>query len=215
MQHATREWKNEGKYFFAHSNMQLVNERMRGSTCLHTAICNMQLVNERMRGSTFCTQQYATCNSWMKEWGEILFCTQQYVGLAKSINIYTVYVRYFWRGNHQINGHIRCINTVLANPSNMQHATCEWKNEGKYYCTQQYATCNLWIRVCDAEHGYGGVELCLASSLIAFGLSRVVRRHNKTGASNQRCWSHNSKHSCVTNGTHLCMHFPCTNWEMY
>jgi len=29
--------------------------------------------------------------------------------------IYTVYVRYFWQGNHQIHGHIRCIYTVLAN----------------------------------------------------------------------------------------------------
>jgi hypothetical protein len=30
---------------------------------------------------------------------------------------YTVHVRYFWQGNHQIHGHIRCIYTVLANPS--------------------------------------------------------------------------------------------------
>ena len=32
-------------------------------------------------------------------------------------HIYTVYIRYFWQGNHQIYGHIRCIYTVLANPS--------------------------------------------------------------------------------------------------
>jgi len=31
-------------------------------------------------------------------------------------NKYTVYIRYFWQGNHQIYGHIRCIYTVLANP---------------------------------------------------------------------------------------------------
>ena len=31
--------------------------------------------------------------------------------------IYTVYIRYFWQGNHQIYGHLRCIYTVLANPS--------------------------------------------------------------------------------------------------
>jgi hypothetical protein len=31
--------------------------------------------------------------------------------------IYTVYTRYFWQGNHQIYGHIRCIHTVLANPN--------------------------------------------------------------------------------------------------
>jgi len=29
---------------------------------------------------------------------------------------YTVYIRYFWQGHHQIYGHIRCIYTVLANP---------------------------------------------------------------------------------------------------
>jgi hypothetical protein len=31
-------------------------------------------------------------------------------------HIYTVYIRYFWQGYHQIYGHIRCIYTVLANP---------------------------------------------------------------------------------------------------
>ena len=38
------------------------------------------------------------------------------VGLTHK---YTVHVRYFWQGNHQIYGHIQCIYTVLANP------TCE------------------------------------------------------------------------------------------
>ena len=33
--------------------------------------------------------------------------------------IHTVYIRYFWLGNHQIYGHIRCMYTVLANPSNV------------------------------------------------------------------------------------------------
>jgi hypothetical protein len=32
-------------------------------------------------------------------------------------HIYTVYTRYFWQGNHRLYGHIRCIYTVLANPS--------------------------------------------------------------------------------------------------
>jgi hypothetical protein len=31
-------------------------------------------------------------------------------------HIYTVYLRYFWQGSHQIYGHIRRIYTVLANP---------------------------------------------------------------------------------------------------
>jgi len=32
-------------------------------------------------------------------------------------HIYTVYIRYFWQRNHQIYGHLRCIYTVLANPT--------------------------------------------------------------------------------------------------
>jgi hypothetical protein len=36
-------------------------------------------------------------------------------------HIYTVYIRYFWQGNYQIYGHIRCMYTVLANPT---HTFC-------------------------------------------------------------------------------------------
>ena len=32
---------------------------------------------------------------------------------------YTVHVRYFWQGNHQIYGHIQCIYTVLATPTHI------------------------------------------------------------------------------------------------
>jgi len=32
-------------------------------------------------------------------------------------HIYTVCIRYFWQGNHRIYGQIRCIHTVLANPT--------------------------------------------------------------------------------------------------
>jgi len=34
-------------------------------------------------------------------------------------HIYTVCIRYFWQGNHEIYGHIRCIYTVLANPKHL------------------------------------------------------------------------------------------------
>ena len=37
------------------------------------------------------------------------------VGLARTIHERCIY-GIFGRGNHQIYGHIRCINTVLANP---------------------------------------------------------------------------------------------------
>ena len=35
---------------------------------------------------------------------------------------YTVYIRYFWQENHQKYGHIRCIYTVLANPTHVKIA---------------------------------------------------------------------------------------------
>jgi len=36
-------------------------------------------------------------------------------------HIYTVHIRYFWQGNYQIYGHIRCTYTVLANPIHVQN----------------------------------------------------------------------------------------------
>jgi len=45
-------------------------------------------------------------------------------------HIYTVYIRYFWyfwQGNHQKYGHIRCIYTVLANPTQDGCVVCEHK----------------------------------------------------------------------------------------
>jgi len=41
------------------------------------------------------------------------------LGLAR-----TIYIRYFWQGNHQIYGHIRCIFTVLANPTHSLRVGC-------------------------------------------------------------------------------------------
>jgi hydrogenase maturation factor len=40
-------------------------------------------------------------------------------------HIYTVYIRYFWQGNFQIYGYIRCIYTVLANPKYVQQPSTE------------------------------------------------------------------------------------------
>jgi hypothetical protein len=38
-------------------------------------------------------------------------------GKPPDIRSYTVYIRYTWQGNHQIYGHIRCIYTILVNPT--------------------------------------------------------------------------------------------------
>jgi len=42
---------------------------------------------------------------------------QSGLGLARAIHlyVYTVYIQYFWQGNHHTYGHIRCVYTVLAN----------------------------------------------------------------------------------------------------
>ena len=55
-----------------------------------------------------------------------------YVFGAGKNHIYTVYVRYFWQEIHQIYGHIRCIHTVLANPSYVFGAG---KNHIRLRCT--------------------------------------------------------------------------------
>ena len=46
------------------------------------------------------------------------------IGLARTKcngqnQIYPAYVRYFWQGNHQLYGHVRCVYTVLTNPSHI------------------------------------------------------------------------------------------------
>jgi len=57
----------------------------------------------------------------MKYWTEDTGITYgsgktHYLGNGQN-HTYTVYIRYFWPGNHQIYGHIRCTCTVLASPS--------------------------------------------------------------------------------------------------
>ena len=42
--------------------------------------------------------------------------------------IFTVYIRYFWQGHHQIYGQIRCIYTVLANTTCKEwHTILQWQ----------------------------------------------------------------------------------------
>jgi len=61
---------------------------------------------------------------------------------------YTVYIRFFWQGNHQIYGHIRCICTVLANPI---HAL---------------------LRCKDTHHAYRVIQPCKPFLLPQISLSR-------------------------------------------
>ena len=71
-------------------------------------ICRQQVC----RNQTHCVCVCFTIYQWF---------TGAHVCRVGQNHIYTVHVRYFWQGNHQIYGHIRCIYTVLANP------TCVWR----------------------------------------------------------------------------------------
>jgi hypothetical protein len=55
-----------------------------------------------------------------------------FISRAGQNHIYTVYIQYFWQGDHQIYGHIRCIYTVLANPSFISHALAQNRNKHLY-----------------------------------------------------------------------------------
>jgi len=92
-----------------HSQLKYVSARAHDSNfimCVCSAISNN--INHSIKFQHalcfyVCMLQVATC-----------------VGLAIGHNhIYTVYIRYFWQGNHQIYGHIRCIYTILANPKHV------------------------------------------------------------------------------------------------
>jgi hypothetical protein len=39
-------------------------------------------------------------------------------------HIYTVYKQCFWQGNHQIDGHIQCVYSVLTNPVLVSIVNC-------------------------------------------------------------------------------------------
>ena len=81
-------------------------------------------------------------------------------------HIYTVYIRYFWQGDRQIYGHIRCIYTVLANPTYdcegrtflMRHTAYRTKNQAcilpspRLHCLpakdqQQPMVARVWARM--------------------------------------------------------------------
>ena len=46
------------------------------------------------------------------------------IGLARTIYIYTVYIRCFWQENHQLYGHVRGIYTVLVNSTVVAFLFC-------------------------------------------------------------------------------------------
>jgi len=65
-------------------------------------------------------------------------------------HIYTVYIWYTWQGNHQIYGHIRCIYTVLANPTYMTQHTATPYHIQPCHCTS--CTYNEYLTICPHAH---------------------------------------------------------------
>jgi hypothetical protein len=51
-------------------------------------------------------------------------CRSESMSRVGQNHIYTVHVRCFWQGNHQIYGYIRCLFTVLPNYKHVQTSTC-------------------------------------------------------------------------------------------
>ena len=81
-----------------------------------------------------------------------------YIGWARTIYFYvsTVYIRYFWQGNHHTCGHIRCVYTVLANPGVYI----------QYYWHGNHQIFGVYIRLWPTLHMYFYV-----------GLARTVYTH--------------------------------------
>jgi hypothetical protein len=63
---------------------------------------------------------WPTCATAYVCYGHV--CYGLRVGFGQN-PMYTVSIRYFWQGNHQIYGHIQCIYTVLANPTYVPNFT--------------------------------------------------------------------------------------------
>jgi len=77
---------------------------VRGNVCVRVCVCLCMCV---------CAVASAVLGATDTQELLVIICDMSRVG---QNHIYTVYIRYFWQGNHQIYGHIRCIYTVLANP---------------------------------------------------------------------------------------------------
>ena len=67
-------------------------------------------------------------------WQKVTF---HLVTITGQDNARTVYTQYFWHGNHQIYGHIRCMYTVLANPT--------YGHRRHYLLMQSLSAIPLWV----------------------------------------------------------------------
>jgi hypothetical protein len=128
--------------------------------------------------------------------------------------MYTVYIRYFWQGNYQIYGHIRCIYTVLANPSNSLCATtgvCEIHCIHNHWRSMRL----LVIHTCLTVYAFSSDTfvctdcfLCMNGFTLTLNKACIVQCCilSRKRAHTQIHTTHTSTHSTHTQNTHTCAH---------
>ena len=103
--------------------------------------------------------------------------------------IYTVYIRYFWQGNHQIYGHIRYIYRILANPSDLPcRPVPQGQCDALRPCTQ--GQCNE-LTIVHQTQGQCDAPVCLRVNVMHSGLAAAsVILHTSFPILTQQCFGH-------------------------
>ena len=113
------------------------NEYSQTHTCIHTFAMGKHVHQMLLQVRPLLSAPALICGQ--NEYSRTHTCIHTFaIGKSKLIkcrvgqdHICTVYIRYLWQGNHQIYGHIRCINTVLTNPTNER---CERRAPSRGSC---------------------------------------------------------------------------------
>jgi len=101
------------------------------TTHIHAYIHNLAAPSPTSSTGATAVSGLTRPTGWQKNWGHWLMTPGTHWSVVHmhrvgQNHIYTVCIRYFWQGNHWIYGHMRCIFTVLANPTLDMHN--EWRN---------------------------------------------------------------------------------------
>jgi hypothetical protein len=90
------------------------------STTAYDTLPCLVLPSPRFNAAAVCCTCTVFSFVWCLDCGHC-FCCMCPMCRAGQNHVHTAYTQYFWQGNHQIYGHIRCIYTILANPSHLPH----------------------------------------------------------------------------------------------
>jgi hypothetical protein len=112
----------------------------------------METDEEELSAGHFLMEFNATVmNYCLQGWPEPYIYMYMYIYIYLCVYVYIRCIRYFWQGNHQNYGHLRCIYTILANPNYLQ---CSYELE--------------WIL---GSSGSNKLEFILGSSVSDKGIS--------------------------------------------